>query len=218
MSTLPHIGSKDYDNFSFERDLRNKGFRCIAGSDEVGRGPLAGPVVAACVSLPYDCDHSLFRDSKIITHQQRLKLSRHIVEIGAAIGIGIVSHRKIDAINILQASLLAMKLAVFHHTMIARAPDFILVDGKFEIPLNISQQALIKGETKSASIAAASIVAKVKRDAIMDELHQKYPLYCFDSNKGYPTKVHRQAVATHGPCPFHRSTFRGVKEFVTQED
>lgn len=216
VSTLPHIFSAEKDNFQFERELRARGYLCIAGTDEVGRGPLAGPVVAACVTLPQRCDSSPFLDSKKTSHKQRLQLFRLLESIGASIGIGIVSHRKIERINILQASLLAMKLAVFHHSTVSSRPDFILVDGKFEIPLNISQQALIKGESKSASIAAASIVAKLKRDAIMAALDLQYPQYKFAQNKGYPTRVHKEAIARFGPCPFHRSTFKGVKEFVIQ--
>jgi ribonuclease HII len=201
------------DNFRFERALRARGFACIAGSDEAGRGPLAGPVVAASVVLPPDCDHSLFLDSKKISHNRRVRLYRLLKHIKATIGIGVVSAEIIDEINILQASLLAMKRAVADMGGISE-PDFILVDGTFEIPLSVPQIALTKGETKSASIAAASIVAKVERDALMDALDLHYPVYNFRRNKGYPTKEHRRAVAEHGPSPTHRKTFRGVKEFV----
>ncbi|MEE4241965.1 MAG: ribonuclease HII, partial [Desulfopila sp.] len=167
MRTLPDI-DLPCDNFYFERKLRAKGFACIAGVDEVGRGPLAGPVVAACVSLPEQCDPSPFLDSKKISHRRRVELACLLRENGATIGFGIVSHKLIDSINILQSSLLAMKLAVFHHSVIATEPDFLLVDGTFNVPLQISQQHLTKGESKSGSIAAASIVAKLQRDAIMD--------------------------------------------------
>jgi ribonuclease HII len=201
------------DNFRFERALRARGFACIAGSDEAGRGPLAGPVVAASVLLPPDCDHTLFLDSKKISHAHRLRLYRLLKDINAAIGIGVVSVELIDTINILQASLLAMKRAVTNMEVSCR-PDFILVDGTFEIPLPVPQIALTKGETKSASIAAASIVAKVERDALMDTLDRQYPLYNFRQNKGYPTKDHRRIIARYGPCPDHRKTFKGVKEFV----
>lgn len=214
MPTLLNILSPECDNFHFERKLRLQGFSCIAGTDEVGRGPLAGPVVAACVSLPPDCDASPFIDSKRTTHKQRLQLAGLLRKCGATIGIGIVSHKQVDSINILQASLLAMRLAVFHHAAVAGTPDFLLVDGKFEVPLRVSQQALIKGESKSGSIAAASIVAKLQRDGIMNILHTKYPHYNFRRNKGYPTLFHRQAIARHGPCPCHRLSFKGVREFV----
>jgi ribonuclease HII len=216
MSALPNIFSVEKGNFHLERELRSRGFSCIAGSDEVGRGPLAGPVVAACVTLPINCDPSPFLDSKKLSHKKREHLLRLLQKIGAVTGIGIVSHRKIDTINILQASLHAMKLAVFNHSAAGCRPDFILVDGKFNIPLNILQQTLIKGESKSASIAAASIVAKLKRDAIMTNIHHKYPQYNFTQHKGYPTKAHREAVAEYGPCPIHRMTFKGVREFVSK--
>ena len=203
------------DNFHFERELQARGWKCIAGTDEAGRGPLAGPVVAACVSLSRDCDPAPFLDSKKISAKQRRHLYETLKSSGSSIGIGVVSHRRIDAINILQASLLAMKLAVFNHAaMAANSVDFLLVDGKFEIPLEIQQLALIKGESKSGSIAAASIIAKVYRDRIMEVLHHKYPHYDFLQHKGYPTRRHRQAIARFGPCPFHRMTFKGVREFV----
>jgi len=201
-------------NFRFERALYTQGFVRIAGTDEAGRGPLAGPVVAASVVLPQDCDHSVFLDSKKITHKHRLRLYRLLRDIGAFIGIGIVSAKVIDSINILQASLLAMKHAVEDMEHSSGKTDFILVDGTFRIPVSVEQLALIKGESKSASIAAASIVAKVERDALMDALDLHYPCYKFCRNKGYPTRDHRQAIVRYGPCPDHRKTFKGVKEFV----
>jgi ribonuclease HII len=200
------------DNFTLERSLYGWGFSRVAGCDEAGRGPLAGPVVAACVVLPTNCTHAIFLDSKILTPGKRLDLRNHLYDIGAAIGIGIVSERQIDRINILQAALLAMKLAV--QNIPETIPDFILVDGKFPIPLFVPQEPLVKGESKSASIGAASIIAKVERDRIMDTLHQQYPVYNFHRHKGYPTPEHRQAIITHGPCPVHRMTFRGVRENV----
>ena len=210
-SILPDHNAEE-DNFRFERLLHSKGFLCVAGSDEVGRGPLAGPVVAACVVLPHDCDHSIFLDSKVLSHRKRLELKVQLQEIGASIGLGIVSEEIIDQINILQASLLAMKLAVENIT--GPVPDFILVDGKFPIPLQIPQEALTKGESKSGSIAAASIFAKVERDRIMRDFHEQFPVYNFKNNKGYPTREHRLAIHTHGICSIHRKTFRGVREYV----
>lgn len=207
-----HCGNKD--NFWFERFLYSKGYVCVAGCDEAGRGPLAGPVIAACVVLPTDCDHSSFVDSKIITHRKRLELSSRLLDIGASFGIGIVSEQKIDEINILQGSLLAMKRAV--NNLKGSVPDFILVDGKFTIPLPTSQAPMIKGESKSGSIAAASILAKLERDRIMVDYHQQYPAYNFRNNKGYPTREHRLAIQINGICPIHRKTFRGVKEYVEQ--
>jgi ribonuclease HII len=202
------------DNFRFERFLYSTGHLCVAGCDEAGRGPLAGPVVAACVVLPTGCDPSSFVDSKILTHTKRVELTNHLRDIGAACGIGIVSGQKIDEINILQGSLLAMKRAV--RNLQGPAPDFILVDGKFPIPLLTPQAPLIKGESKSGSIAAASIVAKVERDRLMGEYHQQFPVYNFLKNKGYPTREHRLAIQINGICPIHRKTFRGVREYVEQ--
>lgn len=202
------------DNFQYERLLHGKGFTRIAGSDEVGRGPLAGPVIAACVILPSNCDPKIFLDSKALSAKRRHDLHQNLLEIDAQIGIGKVSSETIDSINILQASLLAMKRSVLALSKSYMEPDYLLVDGKFEIPIQTPQEALIKGETKSASIAAASIVAKIHRDQLMEQLHEKYPSYNFLKNKGYPTKEHRDAVARYGPCPEHRVTFKGVKEFV----
>lgn len=201
-------------NFGYEQYLSSHGFTCVAGSDEVGRGPLAGPVVAASVILPIGCNPSLFIDSKKISHRKRLELHQLLQDIKAISGVGIVSVTKIDTINILQASLLAMKRSVEALCSLNHTPDFILVDGKFEIPLCTPQQALIKGESKSASIAAASIVAKVTRDRLMEELHNEYPVYNFKKHKGYPTREHRTAIAQFGPCEIHRRSFKGVKEFV----
>lgn len=202
------------DTFSFERDLLAHGYECIAGVDEVGRGPLAGPVVAACVQIPQGCDHTPFQDSKKTTLRQRVQLAGLLHQYRAPIGIGIVSHEGIDRMNILQASLMAMKLAVFHFTSLFQAPHFLLVDGKFAIPLDTPQLPLIKGDSRSASIAAASIVAKLQRDAILDNLHNRFPQYGFNRHKGYPTKIHRTAIARYGPCPVHRKTFHGVAEYV----
>ncbi len=202
------------DTFQFERLLRQRGFKKIAGTDEAGRGPLAGPVVAASVILPPDADHSPFCDSKQTTVSQRYDLRGYLDEIGARIGVGIVSPRKIDEINILQASLLAMKQSLADLSKTGSEPDFVLVDGNQKLLITTPQETLIKGDARSASIGAASIVAKITRDEIMDEFHGRYPGYNFRANKGYPTSEHRQAIRDHGPCPVHRYSFKGVKEFV----
>ncbi len=199
------------DNFILERQLHSLGKALVAGTDEAGRGPLAGPVVAAAVILPESCRPGEFLDSKKLTHHRRLALYDRLSEIDADIGIGICSAAEIDEINILQASLLAMKRAVSHLT---NTPDFLLVDGKFTTALEIPQLALTKGEDKSASIAAASIVAKVTRDNIMQTLHQQYPQYNFCQHKGYPTEQHRKAIAKYGICKEHRRSFKGVREYV----
>ncbi len=211
-----HNPAVQKDTFAYETALALQGFSAIAGVDEAGRGPLAGPVIAACVILSEKSDYSLFRDSKVLTALRREKLFDVLQNSGSAIGIGIVSAREIERLNILQASLLAMKLAVCQcgDTGNNSVPDFLLVDGKFKVPLTTAQQPLVKGESKSASIAAASIIAKVVRDRKMAAAHQQYPQYNFIRNQGYPTKEHRQAIARFGPCPLHRRTFKGVREFV----
>ncbi len=196
------------DNFIFEKTLRKHGYKSIAGCDEVGRGPLAGPVVAAAVVLPPSIDSSIYLDSKVLTHRKRVLLAQSLIDCGARIGVAFVPESEIDRINILQASLLAMKIAT---EKIEGTPvDFLLVDGKFKVPISIDQEALIKGESKSASIAAASIIAKVQRDHFMVTMHEKYPEYKFHKNKGYPTKEHRLALKMYGPCPIHRRSFNGV--------
>jgi len=203
------------DTFSLERSLRQKGYLQIAGLDEVGRGPLAGPVLAACVILPENCDYQRFVDSKILPKKERTRLYQELQQNGAIVSIGIVSETEIDRLNILQASLLAMKKAVLSSVA---DPDFLLVDGKFPIPMTLPQQALVKGESKSASIAAASIAAKVERDRLMDEYHRRYPVYNFQQNKGYPTAEHRKAIQTHGPCAIHRQSFKCVREFIADPE
>ena len=204
----------DSDTFVLERCLRQKGYASVGGLDEVGRGPLAGPVVAACVVLQADCDHSLFVDSKLINAQNRSILYGELQNNGALVGVGIVSEKDIDRLNILQASLLAMKKAVLAMPL---QPDFLLVDGNQPIPVTIPQQTLVKGESKSASIAAASIVAKVVRDELMDRYHLQHPVYNFHKNRGYPTREHRQAIQEYGPCSIHRRSFKCVKEYVPEE-
>lgn len=200
------------DTFSLERCLKQKGYQWIAGLDEVGRGPLAGPVVAACVILQDTFDNRCFVDSKTINAEKRSLLYRELKQNGAYISVGIVSETEIDRLNILQASLLAMKKAVLSMSV---PPDFLLVDGNQKVPMTIPQQTLVKGESKSASIAAASIVAKVVRDEMMDRFHLQYPQYNFQQNRGYPTKEHRQAIKTFGPCAIHRRSFKCVKEFLS---
>lgn len=211
---LPDSREAD-DTFRFERLLGNRGFARIAGTDEAGRGPLAGPVVAAAVILPPHADHTPFCDSKKTTEKQRYRLRGHLERIGASIGIGIVSAAKIDAINILQASLLAMKMAVEELSAVSgNGADFILVDGNQKLLVTTPQETLIRGDSRSASIGAASIIAKITRDEVMADLHSRYPVYNFAANKGYPTAEHRRIVREIGPCPFHRLSFRGVREFV----
>jgi ribonuclease HII len=199
------------DTFFFERRLHRDGLVPVAGVDEAGRGPLAGPVVAAAVILPVDLDHSPFKDSKKLTAKGRDRVFALLEQLQVPMAVGVCTAQEIDEINILQASLLAMKRAV---EKLSLSPAFLLVDGKFTIHMDLPQEAMIKGESKSASIAAASVVAKVSRDRIMRDYDEKYPLYNFRQHKGYPTKAHRSLVAQHGPCPIHRMTFKGVQESV----
>jgi ribonuclease HII len=202
------------DTFYYERNLADQGFAAVAGVDEAGRGPLAGPVVAGCVILAPDCDYLAFKDSKKLTAVRRDKLFDLLNDSDAVIGVGVASAEEIDRINILQASLLAMKRAV--HECAARSsclPDFLLVDGTFTVPMDLPQQPLVRGESKSASIAAASIIAKVSRDRLMAKYHEQYPQYNLLQHKGYPTKAHRLSIVDHGPSPIHRKTFKGVREY-----
>lgn len=165
--------------------------------------------MAACVILPPECDPQRYRDSKQLTHEQRLILADELRASAALIGIGVVPAAEIDRLNILRASLYAMQLAVANLPV---APDFLLVDGRHTVPLPVSQQAVVKGDSRSASIAAASIIAKVTRDAMMDAMHQEYPQYNFHRHKGYGTAEHCRLLLLHGPCPLHRRSFRPVRE------
>lgn len=193
--------------WSFENKQLKKGYSHIAGVDEVGRGPLAGPVVSVAVILPVSFSVSGVVDSKKISHRKRSVLYGKIYEQAVAVGIGIIDSIEIDRINILQASLLSMSIAVNNLKPI---PDYLLIDGKFPITSKIPQKAIIKGDSLSISIAAASIIAKVTRDTIMEQYDFEYPKYGFSKHKGYPTKIHREALLKYGNCPIHRKSFKGV--------
>jgi ribonuclease HII len=199
------------DIWAFEKKAREKGFSRIAGIDEAGRGPLAGPVVSAAVVLPASFPDSGIRDSKKLTSKRRLDLYEHIYEHAITIGIGIVDPIEIDRINILQASLLSMALSVEN---LKPMPDYLLIDGKFPILSDLSQEPIIQGDSLSISISAASIIAKVTRDRLMERYHQNYPEFGFDQHKGYPTKVHKGAIREFGCSPIHRRTFKGVREYT----
>lgn len=193
---------------AIERETRRLGHRCIAGVDEAGRGPLAGPVVSAAVVLPADFRDDRIDDSKKLTPLRRSDLYERIYAGALCVGIGIVDAITIDRINILQASLRAMAIAVDN---LAPEPDFLLIDGTFSIPTRLPQQPVPKGDARSISIAAASIVAKVTRDRLMEAYDAIYPQYGFSSHKGYPTRAHKDAIRRHGCSPIHRKTFRGVR-------
>lgn len=175
------------------------------GTDESGRGCLAGPVTAAAVILPPSYTHPLLNDSKKLTAKQRLSLREEIKSVALAYGIAHVSHTRIDEINILNASIEAMHLAI---TAMALEPETILVDGnKFKPYKNIPHHCIIGGDGKYLNIAAASILAKTTRDHLMLEYHQKHPHFGWDTNKGYPTPKHRNGIRTHGAVDIHRKTF-----------
>jgi len=179
--------------------------------DEVGRGPLAGPVVAAAVILPKDGIGERLFDSKKISSKKREHLYEIILAEAQGVGIGIIGQDEIDCINILEATLKAMALAIGN---LPTPPDFILIDGPHGLRLPILQKPIRKGDQLCNSIAAASIVAKVTRDRMMLECHQKYPQYNFAKHKGYGTKEHQRAIEKFGICELHRKTFRGVKEYL----
>ncbi len=178
-----------------------------AGVDEAGRGPLAGPVVAAAVILPANCSIRGLNDSKKVSERKRKLILEEIKHQAVSYAVGIVEPEEIDRINILRAALLAMEKAV---NALGRKPDFLLIDGNQRTSLLIPQETIVKGDSISCSIAAASIVAKVTRDAIMEQYHRTYPEYNFKKHKGYPTKEHLQRIIEHGPCLIHRKSFRGV--------
>lgn len=195
----------------FEKLYYGQGYQRVAGVDEAGRGPLAGPVVAAAVILPEDGIGQKLFDSKQIPPRKREELYEIILSKALAVGIGAVSQEEIDLLNILQATLKAMVVAV---ESLSLFPDFILIDGNQTLQLSLSQKSIKKGDRLCNSIAAASIVAKVTRDRMMLECHQKYPQYNFAKHKGYGTKEHRKAIERFGICELHRKTFRGVKEYL----
>lgn len=188
----------------FELRARSRGFTGIAGCDEAGRGPLAGPVVAAAVVLPPDYVNADIRDSKKLTPLKREQLFVVIEKAALSVGIGIVESDIIDTINILRASLMAMKKAVM---TLSPSPDCVLIDGIHTIDVPFSQEPIVKGDALSISVAAASIIAKVSRDHIMEGYHRQYPQYNFIKNKGYGTREHREAIKNHGRCEIHRKSF-----------
>jgi ribonuclease HII len=209
---------------SYEEESYARGFKSIAGIDEVGRGPLAGPVVAAAVILPRGYAHPEIRDSKLLTAKQREKLAPVIQENATCWGLGVVEVDEIDRLNILQASLLAMVKAL---AALESKADCVLIDGNQTIPLrlfgigkfltgrSLYQKTIIKGDQSCLSIAAASIVAKVARDQMMIELDKRYPEYGFAAHKGYSCAVHFDALKRFGASPVHRQSFKPVRDVTT---
>jgi ribonuclease HII len=190
---------------SFERRARQDGYKLVAGVDEAGRGPLAGPVVAAAVILAPDYENADINDSKQLTPKKRETLYHVIKRDALAIGVGVVEVPVIDTINILRASLMAMREAIADLSL---CPDYLLIDGNKGVSLDIPQQVIVKGDSRSISIAAASIIAKVSRDKIMEMYHRQFPQYNFLKNKGYGTSEHLDAIQKHGSCKIHRRSFR----------
>ncbi len=192
----------------FEREARSRGYRLVAGVDEAGRGPLAGPVVAAAVILPRRCWLPRLDDSKQVAEPERERLYEAILDRALGVGVGCATAHEIDALNILGATRLAMARAI---TALSPRPDFLLIDAVSLPAVPVPQRAIVKGDGLSVSIAAASIVAKVTRDRIMAQHHRRYPQYNFHLHKGYPTPEHLNLLAVHGPCVLHRRSFGPVR-------
>lgn len=199
------------DNLKFEKAAYNNGYRNVAGIDEAGRGPLAGPVMAAAVILPAGLSIIGVDDSKKLTPGKRDKLFDIIMAQALSVGVGIVSPTEIDQINILQATRRAMLAAV---GQLSPQPDYLLIDGISTIDSAVPQKTIKKGDSLSLCIAAASIIAKVTRDRLMIEMDAKYPGYGFAGHKGYGSAAHMEAIRVLGPSPIHRLSFGGVKEHI----
>ncbi|EGJ38996.1 Ribonuclease HII [Streptococcus sanguinis] len=191
----------------YEKELYQAGYQTIAGIDEVGRGPLAGPVVAAAVILPPGCKIKGLNDSKKIPKKKHQEIYQAVLDKALAVGIGLMNSEIIDQVNIYEATKLAMKEAL---SKLSLKPDYLLIDA-MKLDIDIPQESIIKGDANSLSIAAASIVAKVTRDKLMADYDKEYPGYDFAQNAGYGTKSHLQGLERHGVTPIHRKTFEPVK-------
>ena len=200
------------DNYKYERELRKKGITLIAGVDEVGRGPLVGPVVAACVILPLDFSLDGLTDSKKLSEKKRDFFFEEIKKQAIAIGIGIKDENVIDEVNIYEATKLAMIDAINNCKV---KPEHVLIDA-MPLELDIPTTSIIKGDLKSITISAASVIAKVTRDRMMYELDEKFPMYEFKKNKGYPTKAHMEAIKKYGIIKEHRKTFGPVRDYILE--
>lgn len=201
------------DNYYFERKLRDSGVTLIAGVDEVGRGPLVGPVVAACVILPEHFSLEGLTDSKKLSEKKREFFYDEIMKQAISIGIGIISEKKIDEVNIYEATKLAMKEAIDKCDV---KPEHVLIDA-MPLSIDIPTTSIIKGDFKSITISAASVIAKVTRDRMLDELDKKYPMYDFKNNKGYPTKKHLEAIEKYGILSEYRKSYGPVKDYLEKQ-
>ena len=201
------------DNYIFERKLHDEGYTLIAGVDEVGRGPLAGPVAATAIIMPKDCYIEGVTDSKKVSPKKRKELKNQILEKAIAVSTIFINEKIIDEVNIYEATKLAMYQAI---NELDPKPDYVLIDA-MPLDLDIPHESIIKGDEKSFTIACASIIAKEARDELMDEFDLKYPEYDFKQNKGYPTKKHRNALLTYGVTPIHRRTYGPVKVAIQKQ-
>ena len=204
------------DNYMYERELREKGIKFIAGVDEVGRGPLVGPVVAACVVLPEEFNLDGLTDSKKLSEKKRDFFFEEIKRQALGIGVGIINEKKIDEVNIYEATKLAMKKAIDECNRQIKI-EHILIDA-MPLELDIPTTSIIKGDLKSITISAASVIAKVTRDRMLYELDLKYPMYDFKNNKGYPTKKHLEAIAEYGILNEHRRSYGPVADYVKEHN
>ena len=201
------------DLYQYEKELWKNGINLIAGMDEVGRGPLIGPVVTACVILPKDFVLEGLTDSKKLSEKKREEFYDYIMEHAISVGIGMMDEKVIDEVNIYEATKLAMYQAVEKSKV---KPEHVLIDAMKLDKLEMPSTSIIKGDAKSISIAAASVIAKVTRDRMMIELDKKYPMYSFKSHKGYPTKKHIEAIKEYGLIDGYRKTFKPISEMVKE--
>lgn len=200
---------------AFELEAQRRGFKWVAGLDEAGRGPLAGPVVAAAVILPRRCRFEALHDSKQLSEVTRERLYEEILARAVGVGIGTANAQEIDILNILEATRLAMQRAL---AALVPSPDWLLLDAVTLPLVPLPQRPIIKGDALSRTVAAASIVAKVHRDRLMVDYHRAYPRYKFSVHKGYGTPEHVHLLNVHGPCPIHRRSFRPVVDCVTRHE
>lgn len=198
----------------YENNLYNEGVTLVAGVDEVGRGPLIGPVVACACILPVNFYHKDIKDSKKLSEKKREEMYKIIKENAISIELGIVSEKVIDEVNIYEATKIAMKEAIKNLNI---TPEHVLIDA-MKLELNIPSTSIIKGDAKSESIAAASIIAKVTRDHMLDEMDKEYPMYDLKNNKGYGTKKHLEALQTYGPCKYHRVSYSPVRNALNEKN
>lgn len=203
---------EEFDNYKYERELRESGIKFIAGVDEVGRGPLVGPVVAACCVLPEEFNLEGLTDSKKLSEKKRDFYFEEIKRQALGYGIGIIDEKIIDEVNIYEATKLAMKEAI-NECMKNCKVEHVLIDA-MPLELDVPTTSIIKGDLKSITISAASVLAKVTRDRMLDELHEKYPMYDFKKNKGYPTKKHLEAIEEYGIIDEHRRSYGPVKNYI----